>query len=106
MDYLSTWASVLVVAEILRLAINNAGYDVLSKGDASSWKAIEEQGIQKLKGYKVDDLQGPVAYTKGDNRLSKLLRLYKVSGGKIVQIQDWTEAPAIPYETYDWFPKG
>jgi branched-chain amino acid transport system substrate-binding protein len=106
MDYLSTWATALIVAEILRLAVNNAGYAALAKGDAASWQAIETQGIQKLKGYTVDAMQGPVTYTKGDNRLDKMLRLYKVTGGKITMIQDWTEAPAIPYETYDWFPKA
>jgi branched-chain amino acid transport system substrate-binding protein len=105
MDYLSTWSSGLIIAEILRLAVTNAGYATLAKGNVDSWRAMETQGLQKLKGYKVEDMQGPVSYTPGDNRLDKELRLYKISGGKIVMIQDWTQAPFIKYEDFTWFPK-
>jgi len=105
MDYLSTWTTSLIVREILTLAVKNAGYDVLAKGNVESWRAMEKSGIQKLKDYKVEGLQGPATYTPGDNRLDKYLRLYKVSGGKIVQIADWTEAPLIKYEELPWFGK-
>ena len=105
MDYLSTWSTSLIVAEILRLAVKNAGYDVLAKGNVESWRAAETQGIQKLKGYKVDGLHAPVTYTPGDNRLDKYLRLYKISGGKIKLLVDWTEAPLIKYEEFPWFGK-
>jgi branched-chain amino acid transport system substrate-binding protein len=105
MDYFSTWTTCLVVREILAQAVKNAGYDVLAKGDAESWKAIEQYGIQKLKNYKVENLQGMVSYTPGDNRLGKYLRLYRISGGKIVAISDWQEAPLIKYEELDWFGK-
>ena len=107
MDYLSTWTTALIVAEILRLAVASAGYDALSKGDVSSWRAVEKDGIQKLNGYKVDGLQGAVKFNagSGDNRLSKSLRLYKISGGKVAMVQDWSEAPYIKYEDFSWFPK-
>jgi branched-chain amino acid transport system substrate-binding protein len=105
MDYLSTWATALIVAEVLRLAIENAGYEVLAKGNVESWRAIEQQGIQKLNGYKVEGLQGPVKYTAGDNRLDKSVRLYKISGSKIGMVQDWSEAPFIKYADFSWFPK-
>ena len=65
MDYLSCWNTSLVVAEILRNAVKNVGYDVLAKGDANAWKAVEQSGIQKLNGYDVEGLQGPVSYTPG-----------------------------------------
>ncbi len=106
MDYLSTWATCLTIREILTNAVKAVGYDVLAKGDATAWKAVEEQGIQKLKGFKVEGLQGgEVTYTPGDNRLDKYLRMYKVSGGVIVPLTDWHEAPLINYETFDWFGK-
>jgi branched-chain amino acid transport system substrate-binding protein len=105
MDYLSTWTTSLIVAEILRLAVKNAGYDVLAKGNVDSWRAIEKQGIQKLKDYKVEGIHGPVTYTPGDNRLDKFIKLYQIKGGRIVPISDWIEAPMIKYEELPWWSK-
>jgi branched-chain amino acid transport system substrate-binding protein len=105
MDYITCWAQSLIVAEILKNAVKNAGYDVLAKGDAASWKAIEEQGIQKLKDYDVGGLHGPVTYTPGDNRLSKSVRFFQVQSGSIVPLTDWIDAPVVKYEEFDWFGK-
>jgi len=105
MDYLSTWNTVLIERQILTLAVQNVGYDVLAKGGAAAWQAIEQQGIQKLSNYDVQGLQGKVSYTPGDNRLSNQLRLYKVSGGQIVPLGDWETAPLIKYETLSWWGK-
>ena len=104
-DYITSWGQSLIVAEILSLAVKNAGYDVLAKGDAKAWQAIETQGIQKLKSYDVGGLQGSVSYTVGDNRLDKYNRIYKIVNGKITNPSPWTEAPLVKYETYDWFGK-
>jgi len=105
MDYITCWAQSLIVAEILRLAVKNAGYDVLAKGGAEAWKAIEEQGIQKLKDYDAGGLHGPVSYTPGDNRLSKSVRVFQVQGGEIKPLTDWIDAPVVKYEDFDWFGK-
>jgi branched-chain amino acid transport system substrate-binding protein len=105
LDYVTAWAQSLVVAEILRNAVKNVGYDALAKGDVSSWRAIEIQGIQKLKDYNVGGLQGPVSYDTGDNRLSKALRIFQVKSGKITPVTDWIEAPLVKYESFDWFGK-
>ncbi len=105
MDYITCWAQSLIVAEILKTAVKNAGYDALAKGDADSWKALEEQGIHKLKDYDVGGLHGPVSYTPGDNRLSKSVRVFQVQGGKIVPLTDWVDAPVVKYEEFDWFGK-
>ncbi|MBI4334092.1 MAG: ABC transporter substrate-binding protein [Chloroflexi bacterium] len=103
LDYISTWSTTLVVAEILRLAVKNAGYEVLAKGNVDSWRAVETQGIQKLKDYKVDGIHGPVSYTPGDNRLDKFIKIYNIKGGKIVPVSDWIEAPVIKYEEFPWW---
>jgi branched-chain amino acid transport system substrate-binding protein len=105
MDYLTTWAATLVVAEILKNAINNVGYDKLAKGGIDAWSAIEEFGIQKLSGYDVQGLQGAVSYTPGDNRLDKLLKVFKITSGKINAVTGWIEAPLIKYEEFDWWGK-
>ncbi|MCK4274324.1 MAG: ABC transporter substrate-binding protein [Dehalococcoidales bacterium] len=105
MDYITCWAQSLIMAEILRVAVKNAGYDALAAGDAASWKALEEQGIQKLKDYDVDGLHGPVSYTPDDNRLSKSVRVFQVQGGEIVPLTDWIDAPKVRYEDFDWFGK-
>jgi len=105
MDYITCWAQSLIVAEILKTAVKNAGYDALAAGDADSWKALEEQGIQKLKDYNVGGLHGPVSYTAGDNRLSKSVRVFHVKDGDIVPLTDWIDAPVVKYEEFDWFGK-
>ena len=103
MDYIVSWAQGLIVAKALELAVQNAGYDVVAKGDAAAWQAVETQGIQKLQNYDVEGLQGPVSYTPGDNRLDKSNRVFQITGGKITQLTDWVEAPLIKYEQFDWF---
>jgi len=105
MDYITSWAQSLIVAEILRLAVENAGYEVLAKGGPEAWKAVEEQGIKKLKNFDVGGLHGPVSYTPGDNRLSKSVRVFQIQSGQIVPVSDWIEAPLVKYEEYDWFGK-
>ncbi len=105
MDYLTCWSTSLIMAEILKNAVDNVGYDVLAKGDAAAWQAVETQGIQKLTGYDVQGIHGPVSYTPGDNRLDKSLKIYQITGGKITAISDWVEAPLIKYEEFDWFGK-
>jgi len=105
LDYITSWAQSLVMAEILRVALENVGYDVLAKGDVESWRAVETQGIQKLKDFDVGGLHGPVSYTPGDNRLAKSVRVFQVKNGVITPISDWVEAPVVKYEDFDWFGK-
>jgi branched-chain amino acid transport system substrate-binding protein len=105
MDYIASWAQSLIVAEILKLAVKNAGYDVLANGGADAWNAIETQGIQKLKNYDVGGLQGPVSYTSGDNRLSKSVHVFQIKQGVITPMGSWVNAPMIKYEDYSWFGK-
>jgi len=103
LDYITTWAQSLIMVEILRVAVDNVGYDVLAKGDVESWRAIETQGIQKLNNYDVGGLQGPVSYHTGDNRLTNFNRVYQIVNGEIGNPSDWVESPLIKYEEYDWF---
>ncbi len=91
-DYIICWAEGLIVAEILRLAIDNVGVDNLTP------QAVEEYGFKKLNNFDVGGLHGPVTYTPGDNRLSKSVRIFQVQNGEIVAITGWVEAPLIPYE--------
>ena len=99
MDYITCWAEGLIVAEILRLAIENVGVDNLTP------QAVEEYGFKKLNNFDVGGLHGPVSYTPGDNRLSKSVRVFQVQNGKIAPITGWVEAPLIKYEDFDWFGK-
>jgi len=92
MDYITCWAEGLIVAEILRLAIENVGVDNLTP------QAVEEYGFKKLNNFDVGGLHGPVSYTPGDNRLSKSVRVFQVQNGEIVPITGWVEAPLIPYK--------
>jgi len=103
MDYITSWAQSLIMAEILRLAVENVGYDVLAKGNVESWRAVETYGIQKLDSYDVGGLHGPVSYTPGDNRLSKSVRIFQIQNGQIVPVTAWIEAPVVKYEEFDWF---
>jgi branched-chain amino acid transport system substrate-binding protein len=104
-DYIAAWAQSLVIAEILKNALKEVGYDVLSKGDAKAWEAVEKYGFQKLAGYTVGGLQGAVSYSIGDNRLTKFNRVYQVVSGKITNPSSWVESPLVKYEDYDWFMK-
>ena len=102
-DYMTSWAQSLIVAKILELAVQNAGYDALASGDAAAWEAVETQGFYKLDNYDVGGLHGPVSYTPGDNRLDKSNLIYQIVDGELTKVSDWVEAPVIKYEEYDWF---
>lgn len=104
-DYMAAWAQSLVIAQILKKALDNVGYDKLAKGDAAAWANIEKYGFQKLDGYNVGGLQSPVKYVVGDNRLGKSLRIFQVQQGNITPITGWEEAPLIKYEDFSWFGK-
>ncbi len=93
MDYITAWNEGLIIAEILKQAIQNAP----GGADSLTPQAVEQYGFQMLNGYDVGDLQGPVAYTTGDNRLSTAVKLYQVVDGVITVIGDWIEAPFIDY---------
>jgi branched-chain amino acid transport system substrate-binding protein len=105
MDYLSCWTTSLVTAQILKTAVQNVGYDALAKGDVTAWRAIEISGIQKLNGYNVEGLHGPVTYTPGDNRLDTSVKIYTVKKGSITPISDWIQTPTIKYEDFSWWGK-
>ncbi|HXX59089.1 MAG TPA: ABC transporter substrate-binding protein [Dehalococcoidales bacterium] len=101
MDYLGTWVACLIIQQALDNAVKAVGYDVLSKGGATAWQAVEQQGIQKLNGVSTQGLQGgTITYTSGDNRLDDYLRMYQVQNSKITPIADWQVAPLIQYTTY------
>ncbi len=104
-EYIAAWAQSLVIAEILKNAVKNVGYDKLAKADVNAWRAIEKSGFQKLDGYDVGGLQGAVKYSAGDNRLTKFNRVYRVVNGVIGSPSPWVEAPLVKYEEFDWYGK-
>lgn len=92
MDYITSWAEGLLIAEILRTAIEN------TPGGAENLtpENVEKYGFQML-DYDVEGLHGPVSYTEGDNRLSKGMRVFQVQDGSINPISDWIDAAYIDY---------
>jgi branched-chain amino acid transport system substrate-binding protein len=104
-DYLACWMTMFVMREILVQAVKNAGYETLAKGGTEAWTAVEEQGIQKLKGYTAEGLVGgTIRYIgNGDNRLNNYLRIHQITNAKSVAVTDWQEAPLVRYEDFDWW---
>ena len=98
-DYITAWAESLIVAEILRLALEEMDIEDLTP------QAVEQYGFQRLNNFSPGGLHGPVTYTPGDNRLSKSVRVFQVQSGVIEPISDWVKAPLIKYEDFDWFGK-
>ncbi len=94
MDYITTWAESLIIAEILRLAVDHEGKNHI---DELTPQIVEEYGFKKLKNFDVGGLHGPVSYVPGDNRLSKSVRVFQVQDGELVPVTGWVEAPLIPY---------
>jgi branched-chain amino acid transport system substrate-binding protein len=99
MDYIISWAQSLIAAEILRLAVENAGIDNLTP------QVVEEQGFKKMRNFDVGGLHGPVSYSLDDNRLSKSVRVFQIQDGELIAITGWVEAPLIKYEEFDWYGK-
>jgi len=104
MEFLIGWANGLALAEIARVALENCGYDVLAKGDATTWQCVEEKGFRNVKGYDVEGLQGPIDFSDPeDHRGSKSVKVYQVINGKVTAVTDWVEAPLIKFEEFEWF---
>lgn len=54
------------------------------------------QGLQKLKG--VDVTQGATGvcdYSPTSRRMTRFVKFYQVTGGKVVPITDWRMAPDV-----------
>jgi len=71
----------------LRVALKDVGYEKLD-GDAMY------QALQKLKG--VDVTQGATGicdYSPTSRRMTRYVKFYQVTGGKVVPITDWRMAP-------------
>jgi len=100
MDYITCWAEGLVIAEILRLAVEHVGVDNI---DQLTPQIVEEYGFKGLDNFDPGGLHGPVSYSAGDNRLAKAVRVFQVNGGEMVPQTGWVNAPAILYEDFDWF---
>jgi len=106
LDYMTSWAEALIDAEILRQAVKNTDYEVLARGDAEAWQAVEMNGFRNVKGYDVQGLHGPVDFSNPeDHRGSKSVKVFQVKNGAITAITDWIEAPLIKYEDFEWFGK-
>ncbi len=102
-DYMAAWAQSLIIAEILKKALEKVDYEVLAKGDAEAWAAVEKYGFQGLDGYDVGGLQSPVSYVTGDNRLGRSLKVVQIKNGAIIAVTGWVEAANIKYEDFAWF---
>jgi branched-chain amino acid transport system substrate-binding protein len=99
-DYLTGWASSLIGAEIIKQAMKNSSLDVLSKGDATAWNAIETQGFMQVKGYDIQGLHGPVDFSNPmDKRGSKSVKIFQIQNGNLVSLTGWVDAPLINYAT-------
>ena len=92
MDYITCWAESLIVAEILRLAVDAVGVDNLTP------QAVEEHGFKKLNNFDVGGLHGPVSYTAGDNRLAKAVRVFQIQNSELVPVTGWVNAAQVPYQ--------
>jgi len=98
-DYLTGWASSLINYEIIKQALKSTSLDVLAKGDANAWQLAETQGFQKVKGYDVGGLHGPVDFSDPiDKRGSKSVKIFQIKSGEIVSLTDWVNAPYIDYK--------
>lgn len=76
----------LTFEEGLRIALRDVGYEKMD-GEAMY------QAMQKLAGMDVKGLSGRIDYSPTSRRLSREVKFYRVTGGKIVSISDWTVCP-------------
>ena len=100
-DFLGHWKFTLVVLECFRQAIQNVGWEALYTGPKEErWKAMEYEGIRKVKGYDPEGLCGPIDYATNprDHRGSKYIKVVQVKGGVFKAVSDWIECPLIEYE--------
>jgi branched-chain amino acid transport system substrate-binding protein len=97
-DYVLCWSHALIIAEVLRVALGNVGYDGLNH------QTIETEGFRKVKDFDPEGLMGPVGWTDDyDRRGSKSLRVFQIQGGEFIPVSDWIPTPTTKYEQYDWF---
>ncbi len=101
-DFLAHWAHALIVAEMFRVALQNVGWKALYTGPKEErWKAMEYQGIQKVKGYDPEGLKGPIDYTDPkDHRGGKYVKILQAKGGVFKAITGWVECPFVDYSPY------
>ena len=103
-DYMGCWAEGLIVAEILRVALENCGYEKLANGGPEAWECVEMNGFRKVKDFSTGGLVGTVDFSDDyDRRGAKSLRIVKITDGKMSSVSDWIETEPIHYEEFEWF---
>jgi hypothetical protein len=70
----------------LKKALKTVGYEKLEADDM--YKAYQE-----LTGIERNGIQGPCAYSPTSRLGSKVVKMYRVKGGKVIPISDWRETP-------------
>jgi branched-chain amino acid transport system substrate-binding protein len=76
----------ITFAGAIKDAIKRVGKDKLSRKEVYN-------SYQNITGLSRDGIEGPCAYSPTSRRGSKVVKFYKVTGGKIVPITGWVETP-------------
>jgi branched-chain amino acid transport system substrate-binding protein len=87
-DGAATLAFMSVVIEVMRIAIEEVGYENL---DGRPLK----EAFYSIKDFDPHGMGRPVTYTPEDHRGSPVVRIYEVQGGEVVPITDWRDAPML-----------
>lgn len=85
-SYMCGMSNGMVFTKALRVALKDVGYEKLD-GEAV-YKAL-----QKITGEGTDGITGPIDLSPTSRRVTRHVKFYKVTGGKIVPITDWRLCP-------------
>ncbi|TAK36724.1 MAG: ABC transporter substrate-binding protein [Chloroflexota bacterium] len=99
------WAEEAITLEGVRIALNNVGYDGLTK-DIKKGRAAMRDAMYQINGFTADGLLPPVKYSKDDRRPYTKVKVARVGeGGKIQELTGWVDAPSLTPEmkTNKWW---
>ena len=76
----------IMFEKALKVAVQDVGYEKLS-GEAVY------RALQKITGEDTKGITGPIDLSPTSRRITRDVKFYRVTGGKIVPITDWRRCP-------------
>lgn len=77
-----------MVAEVIKRAIDNVGYENLDGGSI-------KKALDSIKDFDAHGIGKPITYRPEDHRGSATVRIYEIQGDDVVPVSDWREAPML-----------
>ncbi len=104
------WARAAVMHEVIRKALDTAGYKGLTTDIKKGREILKEVAETKIKKFDAQGVMAPLTYSRDDHGATGKIVIYRVNPAlQIEKLSGWIDAPPSPLrpeqKTLDWWQK-